>query len=90
MPCERRRSYPRSRCCSRRGRKDRMRNTVDHARSSADQFRSSHDPPRQTFIESPEPPLAQLAYASGALWNTCIMAGRSEAFWNLGGECCRT
>ena len=38
----------------------------------------------KTFIERPEPPLAQLAYASGALWNTCIMAGKVEAFWNLG------
>lgn len=38
----------------------------------------------KTFIESPEPPLAQLAYASGALWNTCIMAGKVDAFWNMG------
>ncbi|MBS0171024.1 MAG: hypothetical protein JSR62_11770 [Nitrospira sp.] len=38
----------------------------------------------KTFIERPEPPLAQLAYASGALWNTFIMTGKVEAFWNLG------
>ncbi|CAE6760996.1 sugar phosphate nucleotidyltransferase [Nitrospira defluvii] len=38
----------------------------------------------KTFIERPEPPLAQLAYASGALWNTGIMAGKVEAFWNVG------
>lgn len=38
----------------------------------------------KTFIERPEPPLAQLAYASGALWNTGIMAGKVEAFWSVG------
>lgn len=38
----------------------------------------------KTFIERPEPPLAQLAYASGALWTTGIMTGKVEAFWNVG------
>ena len=38
----------------------------------------------KTFIKRPEPPLARLAYASGALWNTCIMAGKVDAFWNMG------
>lgn len=38
----------------------------------------------KAFIERPEPPLAQLAYASGALWSTSVMAGNVDAFWNLG------
>lgn len=38
----------------------------------------------KTFVEKPEPALAQLAYASGALWNTFLMAGKVETFWSLG------
>lgn len=38
----------------------------------------------KTFLEKPEPALAQLAYASGALWNTFLMAGKVDRFWNLG------
>ncbi len=38
----------------------------------------------KTFLEKPEPALAQLAYASGALWNTFLMAGKVDKFWNLG------
>lgn len=36
------------------------------------------------FVEKPEPALAQLAYLSGALWNTSLMAGNVETIWNLG------
>ncbi len=36
------------------------------------------------FVEKPEPALAQLAYRSGALWNTSLIAGRVETIWNLG------
>lgn len=38
----------------------------------------------KAFIERPEPPLAQLAYTSGALWNRFVMAGKVDAFWNVG------
>lgn len=38
----------------------------------------------KTFLEKPESALADLAYRSGALWNTCIMAGKVETYWNLG------
>lgn len=38
----------------------------------------------KTFLEKPEPALAQLAYASGGLWNTFLMTGKVETFWNLG------
>jgi mannose-1-phosphate guanylyltransferase len=38
----------------------------------------------KTFLENPEPALAKLAHASGALWNTSLMAGKVETFWNLG------
>lgn len=38
----------------------------------------------KTFLEKPEPALAQLAYASGALWNTFMMAGKVDTFWKLG------
>ncbi len=38
----------------------------------------------KTFLEKPEPALARLAYASGALWNTFLMAGKVDKFWNLG------
>lgn len=36
------------------------------------------------FLENPEPALAQLAYASGALWNTSLMVGKVDTLWNLG------
>lgn len=36
------------------------------------------------FVEKPEPALAQLAYLSGALWNTSLMAGNVETIWSLG------
>ncbi len=36
------------------------------------------------FVEKPEPALAQLAYRSGALWNTFMMVGKVDTFWNLG------
>ena len=38
----------------------------------------------KTFLHIPEPPLARLAYASGALWHTGIMAAQVETLWNLG------
>ncbi|MGH7909169.1 MAG: sugar phosphate nucleotidyltransferase [Thermodesulfobacteriota bacterium] len=38
----------------------------------------------KTFLEKPEPALAELAYRAGALWNTFMMAGKVETFWNLG------
>jgi mannose-1-phosphate guanylyltransferase len=38
----------------------------------------------KTFLHKPEPQLARLAYASGALWNTCVVAGTVEALWQLG------
>ena len=38
----------------------------------------------KTFVDKPEPALAQLACASGALWNTFIMAGKVDALWQLG------
>ena len=37
-----------------------------------------------TFLHRPEPQLARLAYASGALWQTGIMAAQVETWWNLG------
>ena len=37
-----------------------------------------------TFLHRPEPDLARLAYASGALWHTGIMAASVETWWNLG------
>lgn len=38
----------------------------------------------KTFLEKPEPALAELAYRSGALWNTFMMVGQVEMIWNLG------
>ena len=38
----------------------------------------------KTFVEKPEPALAELAYRSGALWNTFMMVGNVETIWNLG------
>lgn len=38
----------------------------------------------KTFLHQPEPQLARLAYASGALWHTGIMAAQVETLWNLG------
>ncbi len=38
----------------------------------------------KTFLEKPEPALAELAYRSGALWNTFMMVGNVETIWNLG------
>jgi len=37
----------------------------------------------KTFLEKPEPALAELAYRSGALWSTFVMAGKVETFWSL-------
>lgn len=37
-----------------------------------------------TFLHNPEPQLARLAYASGAVWSTCVMAGHVELLWRLG------
>ncbi len=37
-----------------------------------------------TLLHGPEPRLARLAYASGALWHTGIMAAQVETLWNLG------
>lgn len=37
-----------------------------------------------TFLNNAEPDLARLAYASGALWHTGIMAASVETWWNLG------
>lgn len=37
-----------------------------------------------TFLHKSEPAMARLAYASGALWNACVMAGRVETLWRLG------
>ncbi len=37
-----------------------------------------------TFLHKPEPAMARLAYASGALWNACVMAGHVETLWRLG------
>lgn len=37
-----------------------------------------------TFLHKPEPRLARLAYASGALWHTGIMAAQVETLWRLG------
>jgi mannose-1-phosphate guanylyltransferase len=36
------------------------------------------------FLEKPEPALAELAFRSGALWNTLVMVGKVETIWNLG------
>jgi mannose-1-phosphate guanylyltransferase len=38
----------------------------------------------KAFLEKPEPALAELAYRSGALWSTFMMAGKVETFWSLG------
>ena len=38
----------------------------------------------RAFLEKPEPALAELAYRSGALWNTFMMVGNVETIWNLG------
>ncbi|MGC3973404.1 MAG: sugar phosphate nucleotidyltransferase [Nitrospira sp.] len=37
-----------------------------------------------TFLQRPEPQWARLAYASGALWHTGIMAVHVETLWTLG------
>ena len=37
-----------------------------------------------TVLHRPDPQLARLAYASGALWQTGIMAAHVETWWNLG------
>lgn len=37
-----------------------------------------------TFLHRPEPQLARLAFASGALWQTGLMTAQVETLWNLG------
>jgi len=37
-----------------------------------------------TFLNNAEPPLARLAYAAGALWQTGILAAHVETLWALG------
>ena len=38
----------------------------------------------RTMLHKPEPELARLAYASGAMWNTQIMAAHVDTLWRLG------
>ena len=39
------------------------------------------------FLEKPVPERCRQAMAGGALWNTMIMAGRSETLWQMGWTC---
>lgn len=38
----------------------------------------------QRFVEKPAPPLADVLFRQGALWNTMLSVSRGEALWHLG------
>ncbi len=41
----------------------------------------------ESFIEKPSLQVARTVMASGALWNTLVLAGRVETLWRLGRHC---
>jgi mannose-1-phosphate guanylyltransferase len=41
----------------------------------------------KTFLEKPDHSTALEAFSKGALWNTMVLTGKVDTFWNLGWKC---